>query len=116
MQDLRDAVRALKATPLVSAAAVVSLALGIGANTTIFSILNSLLLKPLPVHEPRQLVTLSSDTAEEDVTYAVWTEIREAGVLSHPFAWATDRVEFEEAGQTIWLDAMWVSGGFFDTL
>src|SRR5262245_26940916 len=49
--DLRDAVRALRATPLVSAVAVASLALGIGANTALFSILNSLVLKELPVHE-----------------------------------------------------------------
>jgi hypothetical protein len=52
MQDLRDAARALRSSPLLSAAALLSLALGIGANTAIFSILNSLLLKPLPVRDP----------------------------------------------------------------
>ena len=53
MHDLREALRALRASPLVSAAAIVSLALGIGASTAIFSIFNSLLLKPLPVRESR---------------------------------------------------------------
>ena len=51
MQDLRDAFRALKATPVVSIVAIVSLALGIGANTAIFSILDALLLRSLPVKE-----------------------------------------------------------------
>jgi ABC-type antimicrobial peptide transport system permease subunit len=56
MQDVREAFRTLRATPLVSMAAVLSLALGIGANTAIFSILNSLLLRPLPVRDPYGLV------------------------------------------------------------
>ena len=43
MQDLRDALRALKATPIVTSVAILSLALGIGANTAIFSILDSLI-------------------------------------------------------------------------
>ena len=46
--DLRDAMRALKATPVVTTVAVLSLALGIGANTALFSILNGLVLRQLP--------------------------------------------------------------------
>lgn len=55
MQDIRDAFRTLRATPVVTAVPIHWLALGIGANTAIFSILNSLVLRTLPVHEPWQL-------------------------------------------------------------
>jgi hypothetical protein len=59
MHDLRDAFRALKATPTVSIIAALSLALGIGANTAIFSILDSLILRSLPVKEPQRLALFS---------------------------------------------------------
>ncbi len=52
MQDLRDGVRALRATPGVTAVAILSLALGIGANSAIFSVVDTLLLRALPVAAP----------------------------------------------------------------
>jgi putative ABC transport system permease protein len=55
MHDLRLAIRAVWASPIVTAAAVLSLALGIGANTAIFSLVNSLLLRALPVRAPERL-------------------------------------------------------------
>lgn len=71
MQDLRDAIRTLRSSPLISAVAVLSLALGIGANTAIFSILNSLLLKPLPVRDPQSLVALGSNRGVRTLTGAI---------------------------------------------
>ena len=56
--DLRYAVRALVKTPAFTIAAIVSLALGIGANTTIFTLLNTLFLNPLPVERPSELVAV----------------------------------------------------------
>jgi predicted permease len=60
MRHLRFAIRTLFRTPFVTAVAIISLALGIGANTAIFSLFNQLLLKPLPVHAPEQLVNLEA--------------------------------------------------------
>ena len=60
MTSLRDALRTLFKTPFVTMVAVVSLALGIGANTAIYSLFNQVLLRPLPVPEPRRLVNLAA--------------------------------------------------------
>jgi predicted permease len=66
-QDLRHAVRILSASPGFTAVAVLSLALGIGANTAIFSLLNSVLMSSLPVRSPHELVILT-DPASSGVS------------------------------------------------
>ena len=60
MADLKLALRTLSRAPFVMAVAVLSLALGIGANAAIYSIFDQMLLRPLPVHEPETLVNLTS--------------------------------------------------------
>ncbi len=57
-QDLRNACRSLAATPLLTAAAIVSLTLACAANTAVFSLISALLLRPLPVHDPARLAKL----------------------------------------------------------
>jgi putative ABC transport system permease protein len=118
MQDLRDAVRSLRATGVVSAVAVLSLALGIGANTALFTILNSLLLKPLPVRAPEQLVTLSSDERGEYewMTYPIWRELRDRAFVDGAFVWAADRLTLTDDVQATPIDAVWASDRFFSTL
>lgn len=118
MQNLRLAFRTLRATPILSTVAVLSLALGIGANTAIFSILNSLLLKPLPVRDAHRLVGLASAPSQDDVrvNYPAWKQIQDRRLLDEAFAWAMDSVSMADAGSTTPLQAIWASGDFFDSL
>ena len=119
MQDLRLAVRALRSTPIVSAVAILSLALGIGANTAMFSLVNSLLLRALPVKEPRQLAILgdTGDPRAGAYTYAIWNEIRHRPALfDGAFAWSATRFNLSRGGQTEFIDGVWASGEFFQTL
>jgi putative ABC transport system permease protein len=121
MQDLRDAFRALKATPVVTTIAVLSLALGIGANTAIFSILDSLLLKTLPVREPQRLVLVNQGGAGAgrggSWTNPIWEAIRDrAEAFDGAFAWSSTEFNLAPGGQTELVEGLWASGGYFDTL
>ena len=110
----RSAYRSLRATPLVSALAILSLALGIGANTALFSILNGLMLRPLPVREPGALVQLQGGSW----TYPIWNEIkaRETDLFDGAFAWGSEQFDLAPGGETQLVDGAYVSGRFFDVL
>ncbi|OLD64865.1 MAG: hypothetical protein AUI47_04050 [Acidobacteria bacterium 13_1_40CM_2_68_5] len=69
MRDLRDAARAFKGRPGFSVAAVLTLALGIGANTSIFSVVNALLLRDLPFRDPDRLVWVWSTRTDRDKAF-----------------------------------------------
>jgi predicted permease len=87
LQDLRYALRQLRKNPGVTAVAIVTLALGIGANTAIFTVVNALLLKMLPVNQPEQLVvvgdpglpnSVSNGTPRTDIfSYPLYKELRD---------------------------------------
>jgi predicted permease len=113
MQDLRHAFRSLVATPVVSVVAILSLALGIGANTAIFSILDSLILRTLPVKEPQRLVMI----ARRSWTNPIWEAIRERQqAFDGTAAWSPTRFNLAEGGQTELVDGVWASGRFFEVL
>jgi predicted permease len=81
-RDLRYALRTLRANPLFTLTAVFSLALGIGGNAAVFTLLRISLWKPLPVRHPEQIVQLVRKTAESDsdgsYSYVVFRQIRDA--------------------------------------
>jgi hypothetical protein len=79
MQDFRLAFRALRATSIVTVVAILSFALGIGANTAIFSLVDSHWLRMLPVKEPGRLVLVTNSTTAgtQSWSYRLWEQIRD---------------------------------------
>lgn len=89
-KDLRYAIRQFVRNPVFTAVAVVSLAIGIGANTAIFSILDSILLKSLPVRDPQELVMLTNPNVSG---VSDGLDTGERGMLTYPeYAQLRDRV------------------------
>ena len=110
----RDAYRSLRGAPLVTTLAVVSLTLGIGANTALFSLVNSLILKSLPVREPGQLAVLQDGSW----TNFIWEEIRarEHDLFDGAFAWSAERFDLSTTGEADPIDGAYASGRMFDVL
>jgi putative ABC transport system permease protein len=120
MNDIRLALRGLRATPIVSMVAIVSLTLGIGLNTAIFSLVNSLLLRPLPVANPEQLTILfDSSTPTRAWSNPLWEQIRaRANVFDGAFAWSHSQDTFNLArgGEAQFINGIWASGDMFRVL
>lgn len=119
MTDLRDAVRALRATPLVTAVALLSLALGIGANTAIFSIVDSLVLRPLPVPHADRLALVAGDDDWYSTWFSnpIWEEIRDRRELfDGAFAYSETRFDLSPSGRAEFVDGLRASGSMFEVL
>ena len=118
LQDVRYALRALRSSPGFAAIAILSLALGIGANTAIFSLINAVILKTLPVSHPEQLVELGMKT-EDGIwfTNPIWEQVRDRqDVFSGVFAYSPIRLNLAVGGEVRNANTSWVSGDFFRTL
>ena len=115
--DIRYALRTFKNAPVFAAVIIVSLGLGIGANTSIFSLLNTVLLKTLPVREPDQLVRLNQRDSLMSWTNPIWEQIRDnQKALDGVFAYGTTRLNLAEGGETQFVQGILASGGFFEVL
>jgi predicted permease len=123
LQDIRFAFRQLRKAPNFAATAVLTLALGIGVNTAIFSLVNSLLLKPLPVPDPQQIATLSPRENKGPLQLGLsWNEYKEVRAqstrsFSDVFAYTMNIDGLAVNGQKPdRIMTTYVSGNFFEGL
>src|SRR5262249_23002177 len=119
-QDLRYGLRMLVKTPAFSGIAILTLALGIGANTAIFSVVNGVLLNPLPFHEPNQLVSLFEEIPNfknGSISYPNFVDWRR---MNHTFsamaAYRAASFNLTGAGEPENLRGEMISAGFFEIL
>jgi putative ABC transport system permease protein len=127
-RDLVYAARMLRRNPGFAAVTILSLALGIGANTAIFQLIDAVEFRILPVRAPNELVEVRPDPATQTrwgiatgrralATNAIWEELRKNQQLfSGMFAWGVNRFDLATEGESRRIDGLWVSGGFFDVL
>ena len=126
MTDLRDAYRALRGTPVVTAVAVLSLAFGMGANTAMFSIVDALVLRPLPVRDADRLTLLTSTTksatsgetwVNSSWTNPIWESIRARPAMSGgAFAYGDVPFDLSQRGAVDPIDGLRASGRMFEVL
>jgi len=127
-QDLCFGARVLRLNPLFSIVAVLSLTLGIGANTAIFQLINTVRLRDLPVKNPQELCSIQTKTnphgrsgafvgSNPQLTYALWENIRnEQKAFSNIAAWYSQRLNLSRGGEARYAQGLFISGEFFDTL
>jgi putative ABC transport system permease protein len=127
VQDLRFGLRQLRLNPTFTIVAVLSLALGIGANTAIFQLIDAVRLRTLPVEKPQELANI--DFAKEShksgmftsrsarLTYAQWQQIHERPqAFSGTIAWSATQFNLAPGGEVRYADGLFASGDFFSVL
>jgi predicted permease len=124
--DLRYTFRTMRRDPVFTFVTVLILTLGIGANIAVFSVVNTLLLRPLPFHDPQQLVWitgipgrggLSSQTYSTDAYKALLSQQRSFQDVTGYFAFSTsDNTRLMGRGEPLLLSGILVNGNFFQTL
>jgi putative ABC transport system permease protein len=127
-RDLKHGARLLRLNPGFAIVAILSLALGVGANTAIFQLLDAVRLRTLPVKDPQQLVDVRiADTStgrtgsfmgrRPMMTNPLWEQIRDhQQAFSGMFAWGNSAFNLTTGGEARYAQGLWVSGDFFNTL
>jgi hypothetical protein len=126
-QDLKYALRRLLKSPGFTIAAIATLALGIGANTAIFELLDAVLLQSLPVANPQELAEVrvvdmdkargNYSSAYPAVTNPIWEKLREDHQgFSGIAAWTDTVFSRDSGGDARFANGLWVSGDFFRVL
>src|SRR5579864_6120570 len=125
--DLRFGARLLRLNPVFAGAAILSLALGIGANTAIFQLIDAVRLRTLPVKNAQEIARVAIDhrngasgnfsTRYPDLTYAMWEQIRaQQQGFSGLFAWGPTSFNIAPGGEVHNVEGLWASGEFFQVL
>lgn len=125
-QDVRYAVRVFRRTPAFAIVAILSLTLGIGANTALFEVVNAVRLRPLPVADAEGLLEVRLATMEgargnfqswhPAVTQPIWRALQERQQAFDLFAWSRGAFNLSQSGEARPASGLWVSGSFFDIL
>jgi putative ABC transport system permease protein len=128
LRDVRHGIRLLRRSPTFTFVAVLSLALGIGANAAIFQLVDAVRLRSLPVRAPHELAIVRIANRDwppgnyggryPDVTHPIWDQIRsQQQAFSSIAAWSQTTRDLASQGESRFLEnVLFVSGGFFATL
>jgi len=127
LQDVRHGLRLLLLNPGFALVAILSLALGIGANTAIFQLIDAVRLRTLPVQHPEQLAIVrignrdhasgSFSSRYSQLTNPQWEQIRaQQQGFSGIFAWSPEQINLARGGEIRLANVLWVSGDFFGVL
>jgi putative ABC transport system permease protein len=125
--DMRYGLRQLRRSPGFTAVAIITLALGIGANATIFQLIDAVRLRTLPVKDPQSLAIIHLKTdlwmqgnfngPYPEFTYPLWQQVRKRQqAFSSIAVWSADQLNLATGGEVDLAHAIWVSGEFFTVL
>jgi hypothetical protein len=115
-RDLGYTFRILRKQPVFVLVVVLTLTLGIGANTALFTLMNAMILKSLPVREPDRLVEIRCGR-RVNFSNPIWEQIRDRRELFNgAIAYSTERHNLASGGETHFVDGMHVNGNYFGVL
>ena len=120
--DARYALRQMRKSPAFAATAVLTLALGIGANTAIFTLIDALMLRMVPVEQPQELYQVQFRVPQggqprDSITNALWENLRaRQDVFSQVASWGQEQFNLAPGGAVQRANGVWVSGEYFGML